>query len=180
MYKMLLFIYNWVTFRIAWLRGRFWSIFVSEMGPRVFVLKGVVFGSPKGIKIGHDVSINHHASLGGQGGLKIGSHVLIAPYCSILSANHAFENWSAPMTSQGISCKEILIDDDVWLGANAVILPGVHICRGAIVGANAVVTKDVEAYSIVGGVPAKFIKYRFDKEKREKASEVDLSKFKIK
>lgn len=180
MYKIILGIYNWLTFRIAWLRGKFWSLFVGEMGHRVFVLKGVMFVSPKGIRIGHDVSINHHVSLDGHGGLKIGNYVLIAPYCSILSSNHGYEDWSTPMTLQKNKCKEVQIDDDVWIGANVVVLPGVHISRGAIIGANSVVTKDIEAYSIFGGIPAKFIKYRFDEEIMKKAAEVDLNKFKIK
>jgi len=84
------------------------------------------------------------------------------------------------MTLQKNKCKEVVIEDDVWIGANVVVSPGVHIKRGAIVGANSVVTKDVDAYSIVGGAPAKFIKYRFDQETIKKASKVDLSKFKIK
>lgn len=62
----------------------------------------------------------------------------------------------------------IIIGNDVWIGANVCILPGVHIGDGAILAAGAVVTKDVEPYAIVGGVPAKVIKYRFDKEQREK------------
>lgn len=57
--------------------------------------------------------------------------------------------------------KQVYIGNDVWIGANSVILPGVHIGDGAVVAAGAVVTKDVEAYSVVGGVPAKFLKYRF-------------------
>jgi len=62
----------------------------------------------------------------------------------------------------------ITIDDDVWIGENAIICSGVHISQGAIVAAGAIVTKNVDAYSIVGGNPAKLIKYRFDKEIREK------------
>ena len=60
---------------------------------------------------------------------------------------------------------ECVIGKDVWIGAGAVILRGVKVGNGAVVGANAVVTKDVDSFSIVGGVPAKLIKYRFNKEK---------------
>jgi len=67
----------------------------------------------------------------------------------------------------------VLIEDDVWIGTNAVILPGVVIRKGAVVAAGAVVTKDVPAYAIVGGVPAKIIKYRFDERLRNKLVSID-------
>lgn len=180
MHKIVLKVYNLIIFRIAWFRGRFWSLFVGEMGARVFVLKGVVFASPKGIKIGHDVSINHNASLDGHGGLKIGSYSMIGPNSIILTSNHGFKEPLVPMTCQDVVCGPVVLEEDVWIGANVVVLPNVHISRGAIVGANAVVTKDVEAYSIVGGVPAKFIKYRFDNETKVKASKADFNRYKIK
>lgn len=75
-------------------------------------------------------------------------------------------------TSKG----NILVDDDVWIGQNAIILSGVHIGQGAVVAAGAVVTKDVPPYGIVGGVPAKIIKYRFEPEMIEELLKVDYSK----
>lgn len=180
MYRIIQKIYNWIVFRCAWLRGKFWGLFLHSVGERVFVLKGVTFTSPKGISIGHDVSINRNATLDGHGELKIGNYVLIAPYVTILTANHGFSNPLIPMTCQDISNGIVTIEDDVWIGTNAVILPNVRISRGSVVGANAVVTRDDGAYSIVGGVPAKFIKSRFDDILKEKASKADFSKFKIK
>lgn len=70
----------------------------------------------------------------------------------------------------------IIVDDDVWIGENALILSGVHIGQGAVVAAGAVVTKDVEPYAIVGGNPAKVIKYRFNKELIEELSKINLRK----
>jgi len=70
----------------------------------------------------------------------------------------------------------IVIDDDVWIGANALIMSGVHIHQGAIIAAGAVVTKDVPAYAIVGGVPAKVLKYRFSDKIIEKLLKIDYSK----
>ena len=68
-----------------------------------------------------------------------------------------------------------IIGDDVWIGTNVVILPGVHIGQGAIIGAGAVVTKDVPPYACVGGVPAKLLKYRFPKETIEKLLKINWS-----
>ena len=76
--------------------------------------------------------------------------------------NHPFED--SPLRNN----KPVEIGNDVWIGANVILLPGVKIGDGAILAAGAVVTKDVEPYAIVGGVPAKLIKYRFSQEKREK------------
>ena len=80
------------------------------------------------------------------------------------SRNHAFDRIDIPMCEQGyLPEKTIVISDDVWIGGHVIILPGVHIGNGAIVGAGAVVTKDVPQYAIVGGNPAKVIKYRRSK-----------------
>lgn len=90
----------------------------------------------------------------------IGQHVMIAHAVSIRDTDHAFENISIPMQQQGIVTAPIYIEDDVWIGHGATILKGVRIGKGAIIAAGAVVTKDVEPYTIVGGVPAKFIRGR--------------------
>ena len=86
---------------------------------------------------------------------------MIAPNVSILNSTHNYQNIDLPLIMQGEE-KNLnpVIEDDVWIGRNAVIMPSIKIGQGSIVGAGAVVTKDVEPYSIVGGVPAKFIKKR--------------------
>ena len=78
---------------------------------------------------------------------------------------------------EAFSKGDIFIDDDVWIGYRSTIMSGIHIGRGAVIAAGSVVTKDVPPYAIVGGVPAKVIKYRFDNEIREFASRVDYNKF---
>ena len=81
----------------------------------------------------------------------------------IYSRNHQFSNINIPMCKQGFQpVNPVIIEDDVWIGGSVIILPGVHVSKGAILGAGAVVTKDVPAYVIVGGNPAKVIKYRTD------------------
>lgn len=78
--------------------------------------------------------------------------------------------------TEAISKGDIIVEDDVWIGENAMILSGVHIGQGAIIAAGAVVSKDVPAYAIVGGVPAKVIRYRFEPEMIEELLKVDYSK----
>lgn len=86
---------------------------------------------------------------------------MIGPYCFIYTSNHCTKRTDIPMFRQGDSVpRPVIISDDVWIGARVTILPGVHIGKGAIIGAGAVVTKDVPEYAVVGGNPAKIIKYR--------------------
>ena len=110
------------------------------------------------IKIGFGCQINENIFI--QGG-EIGNHVMIAPNVAILNSTHKIERTDIPMVMQeetwGINP---VIEDDVWIGRNAIILPGVTIGKGAVVAAGAVVTSNVDEYTIVGGVPAKFIKTR--------------------
>lgn len=88
----------------------------------------------------------------------IGSHVNLAQGITVTALNHNFEDKEKRINEQGITTKPIIIGDDVWIGANAVILPGVTIGKHCVVAAGAVVTKDVPDNTIVGGVPAKEIK----------------------
>ena len=89
--------------------------------------------------------------------LTLGRHVLVGDNVSFRTADHEFTDTVTPISVQGERRGSIVVEDDVWLGANVTVLRGVRIGCGAIVGANAVVTRDVPAYAIVGGVPAKLI-----------------------
>ena len=90
--------------------------------------------------------------------VKIGKNVMMGVDCLIISQNHMFANLSIPMREQGFHSPEpVIIEDDVWIGSRVTILPGVKIGYGSIVGAAAVVSKDVEPLTIVGGNPAKII-----------------------
>ena len=119
----------------------------------------VYLSSGKGkVKIGKHCQINENVFIQNA---TIGDYVLIAPNVSIISNSHGYTDVSIPMARQALSeNKPVIIKDDVWIGRNAIILPGCNIGRGAIVGAGAVVTKDVPDFSIVGGIPAVFIKSR--------------------
>ena len=104
--------------------------------------------------IGKFASINYGVSIGATGSITIGNHVRIGPYVMIVdSAFHDAYNRSVRPAPQ-----PVVIEDDVWIGAKASIMPGVRIGRGAIIGTGAVVTKDVPPFAVVAGVPAKVIK----------------------
>lgn len=108
----------------------------------------------KNIHIGQRVFINSGCKMQDQGGIYIGNDVLIGHNACLLTLNHEME----PENRADMHPKPIHIEDKVWLGSNVTVLPGVTIGEGAIVAAGAVVTKDVDSNTIVGGVPAKIIK----------------------
>ncbi len=109
-----------------------------------------------------DVVIGDHTRIGLHntiiGPVSIGSHVNLAQGITVTSLNHNFSEPNKRIDEQGVSTQEIVINDDVWIGANAVILPGVTIGSHCVVAAGAVVTKDIPDGCIVAGVPAKIIK----------------------
>ena len=109
-----------------------------------------------------DVTIGDHTRIGIHstiiGPVCIGNHVHLAQGITVTALNHRFDDEKRRIDEQGVSTQPVVISDDVWIGANAVILPGVTIGRHAVVAAGAVVTKDVPDYCMVGGVPAKIIK----------------------
>ncbi len=108
------------------------------------------------VVIGDKTRIGIHNTIIGP--VSIGNHVNLAQGITVTALNHNFTDTSKRIDEQGISTKQVTIGDDVWIGANAVILPGVTIGRHVVVAAGAVVTKDVPDNCIVGGVPAKVIK----------------------
>lgn len=103
-----------------------------------------------------------NASCGGR--IIIGAHCPIGPGVVMRTANHRFSRVDVNIQDQGHDIDDIVIEDDCWIGANAVILGGVHIGRGAIIGAGAVVTKDIPSMAIALGVPARVRKYRGQEE----------------
>jgi acetyltransferase-like isoleucine patch superfamily enzyme len=111
-----------------------------------------------GITVGRDSLIGEFCLLRGQGGIHIGDRVYFATMVQVLAVNHVFADPTRPFVEQGITAEGITIEDDVWIGAGATITDGVTIGRGAVVAAGAVVTADVPAHTVVGGVPARVLK----------------------
>jgi maltose O-acetyltransferase len=124
---------------------------------------GTIFYDPHNISVGRDTIIGEKTVLDGRAPLKIGSHVDIASEVMIYNAQHDVSD-----EKFGAVAEPVQIEDYVFIGPRAIILPGVTIGRGAIVGAGAVVTKDVEPLQIVGGVPAKVIGERSLKDPKYK------------
>ena len=136
-----------------------------EIGANTLVMHGAILhvynfrGLPHaGIRIGRDSLIGEYTVIRGQGGVTLGDRVYTSPMTQIIAVNHVFSDASRPFVEQGITAEGIVIEDDVWLGSNAVVTDGVHIGRGAVVAAGAVVTRDVPAHMVVAGVPAKVVR----------------------
>jgi acetyltransferase-like isoleucine patch superfamily enzyme len=106
------------------------------------------------LTIGNGTHINYGVSVGATQSVQIGNRVRLGPYCRIVDSDfHDIYNRALPAVP-----RPVVIEDDVWIGMNAVILPGVHIGKASIVGTGSVVTKDVPAYTVVGGIPAKVLR----------------------
>lgn len=121
---------------------------------------GVIRNLGQGLIMGHNSALGAYSFIGAQGGVNIGSDVIMGPRVSFHAENHNYEDTRIPIRLQGESRKGIVIDNDCWIGADSTILDGVHIGQGCIVAAGSVVTKSIPPYSIVAGVPARVIKQR--------------------
>lgn len=130
-----------------------------KIGSGSTIHMGAVFYDSRNIRIGEDSIIGENAVLDGRAKLLIGDHVDIASEVMVYNSEHALND-----PQFGPIEKDVVIEDYVFVGPRAIILPGVSIKKGAVVAAGAVVTKDVEENSIVGGVPAKEISKRTVKE----------------
>lgn len=160
-------LWSWFQFAVGWvpgrvgrvLRGQLYRLFVRSEGP-MSISEWTDIRALSQLRCGRRVSMAQGVTLICSGGLTIGSHVMMAPGVRIVTNGHGNERTDVLMRDQGIYEKPVRIGDDVWLGANVVVLPGVTVGRGAIIAAGSVVTKDVPEYALMGGVPAKLIRYR--------------------
>ena len=127
------------------------------LGDRVHFNRGAYLGAFAPVRIGDRTNINRCASIDARGAVTIGCDVLVGPYAQLIAYQHAFSSLERPINIQGLVAGPITIEDDVWIGAGAIILANVTIGSGSIVGAGAVVTRSCPPYSILAGVPARVI-----------------------
>ncbi|WP_311758008.1 acyltransferase [Paracoccus broussonetiae] len=143
----------WPRFR--WREGRI------RIGDRVSMRNGVVIDAQSGlIDIGDNVSINDYAVLLGHGGITIGNEVRIAAHAIIVSFEHGFDDARTPIRRQPLLKEQVVIEDDVWIGAGAKILAGSHLARGSVIGAGAVVKGRTLPGGIYVGAPARLLRRR--------------------
>jgi acetyltransferase-like isoleucine patch superfamily enzyme len=139
------------------MRADWYRTCLGSLGADPTILPYVKIANPEHVEIGDQIAINHFTMIVAFGKITIGDGVLIGPYVLIHSGNHRFSDPDVRIRDQGHDQAPIDIEDDVWIGAHAVILKGTRVGKGSVVAAGAVVTKDVMPYSIVAGIPAKKI-----------------------
>jgi acetyltransferase-like isoleucine patch superfamily enzyme len=142
------------------LKSLFLRLCGAKVGKRVVYYPGLWISPPKDLEIGDKVDLALNVLITCSGGVSIGDRTLIGYGTKILSSNHIIPDRNTMIFDAGHQNKKVTIANDVWIGANCIILPGVNIGEGAVVAAGSVVTKNVEPFSIVAGIPAKFIKQR--------------------
>lgn len=143
-------------FRV-WYLSKVLKVMPNDKNSRVET--GVYISDARQLKLGKHVRVNERVFL--QGDISVGDYCMIAPGVAIYTRTHVYDNPEVPMTLSGETpIMPVVLEEDVWLGRNVMVLPGVRIGKGSIVGANSIVNKDIEPYSIVGGVPAKLIRKR--------------------
>ncbi|MGA2625210.1 MAG: acyltransferase [Bacteroidota bacterium] len=151
---LLYYTYNAVITHVPvyWIRHFFLRMFLKiKIGTKSAVHMGCFF-TGRNITIGNHTAINRRCYLDGRTSLKIGDCVSISPEVYIMSLTHNPQDPAFPAVG-----KEVVIEDYVWIGARAMILPGVTVSRGCVVGAGSVVTKTFPPYSIIAGMPAKVV-----------------------
>lgn len=145
-------------------RNEFYMRTLSKCGEGLCVFPGSIIYFPRNVELRNDIFINRNVYIVAPAPVVIGSNVLIGPSVIINSGSHQYSDASRLVRRQGHKELPILIEDDVWIGANAVILPGVTLRHGAVVAAGAVVTRSVDAFDVVAGIPARVVRRRTHQE----------------
>lgn len=154
-------------------RKKYWSKRLKNVGknPVFYRMSSII--NPSVVRVGDNFALGEYSVVDANNshGVYFGDNILIANRVYFRAANHKYELLHVPINQQGHESPQfpykegfysIVVEDNVWIGTNVTILPGVKIGEGSIVAAGAVVTKDIPAYAICGGVPAKILRYRND------------------
>lgn len=147
-------------YRIGYFTRRILIRHIAEScGENIIVKQQAYIGSGVGLSIGNRSQLGHNARIGQY--VTIKDDVIMGPDIVIMANSHAFDDLNIPINQQGsLPIRPVIIGNNVWIGTRAIILPGIHVGDGAIIGAGAIVTKDIPENAIVAGNPAKIIRYR--------------------
>lgn len=132
----------------------------GKIGKHITFYPGIKINPAMNISIGEKVDLAWGVLITTGGGIEIGARTLVGYRTMIFSANHVIPPKNARIFDSGHEKKKVTIGADVWIGAGCIIMPGITIGEGAVIAGGSVVTKNVESFTIVGGVPAKLIKER--------------------
>jgi acetyltransferase-like isoleucine patch superfamily enzyme/multidrug transporter EmrE-like cation transporter len=141
-----------------------YKLLFGRLGGFAWVQPRVVFVHTNRLTVGTHFGVNSNTYINAIGGIRIGNHVLVGTNVTISSGRHPIEGAEPPVFARPSEPFPIVIEDDVWIGAGAVIMPGVTLARGTVVGANSVVTRSTEPYSVVAGAPARTLRSRLGKQ----------------
>jgi len=136
----------------------------GSCGKSPFIMRYIKVDNPGRLFIGDYFRCHIDLYISAGGIVEIGNYVGIGPSVKIWSINHKFDRLDIPIYEQSWEKKKIIIEDDVWIGANSIILPGSHIGKGSVISAGCILGKSVRPYSIVAGNPGRIIGYRVSKE----------------
>ncbi|HUO22900.1 MAG TPA: acyltransferase [Caulobacteraceae bacterium] len=136
------------------LRYPIYKILFHRLGGLPIIQQGVTLVHTRRLSVGKHFGVNTGTYINCLGGVSIGDYVLIGNNVTISSGKHTLEGAEPPIFARPSVPEPITIEDDVWIGANAVIMPGITLAKGTVVAANAVVTRSTEPYMVVAGVPA--------------------------
>ena len=131
-----------------------------SIGPYSIVRASMISNLGSSIRIGNNSSCDAYGYIGAAGPIAIGENVIMGQHVSFHAENHVIASTDVPIRMQGVTRAGITIEDDCWVGANAVFLDGCHVGRGTVIAAGAVVRGVIPAFSVIGGVPARIIRSR--------------------
>lgn len=159
---------GWLFALVAWMPGAagflsrhtILKCLAKSVGGFTWIQPRVTIVHAHKLSVGRFFGVNSGTYINAIGGITMGNHVLIGSNVTISSGRHPLEDTHPPIFARETIPLPIVIEDDVWIGAGAVIMPGVTLRKGTVVGANSVVTKDTEQYGVFVGAPARKVKTR--------------------